>query len=63
MVQSERQWGRAYPRSAYADFVRYMHAGGVACVLCDILYTEPSVYGRTDDENFAGSCADYVKVV
>lgn len=61
-AQKEKRWGWPWPRSAYGDIVRYMHAGGAQSVLFDILFTEPSVYGPEDDNAFAAACADYGKV-
>ncbi|MFA6938010.1 MAG: adenylate/guanylate cyclase domain-containing protein [Treponema sp.] len=56
-------WGWPWPRSAYGDIVRYMNKGNAESVLFDILFTEPSVYGNKDDENFAEACSEYGNVV
>ncbi|QTQ13381.1 adenylate/guanylate cyclase domain-containing protein [Treponema parvum] len=62
-AQKEKGWGWPWPRSAYGDIVRYMTLGDAACVLLDVLYTEPSVYGIADDENFAIACRENGRVV
>lgn len=59
----EMGWGWPWPRRAYADIVRYFDAAGAASVAFDMLFTEPSVYGAEDDENFANASHDYGRVV
>lgn len=42
-----------WPRSAYAKIIDYLSEGEASSVAFDVLFTEPSVYGREDDEKFA----------
>jgi class 3 adenylate cyclase len=43
-ARRERGWGWPWPRTAYAELVDYMNAGGAKSVAFDMLFTEPSVY-------------------
>ncbi|MDR1443742.1 MAG: CHASE2 domain-containing protein [Treponema sp.] len=43
-AQRERGWGWPWPRKAYAELVDYMNTGGAKSVAFDMLFTEPSVY-------------------
>ncbi len=52
-AQKEMGWSWPWPRSAYGDIVRYFTHAGAASVCFDMLYTEDSVYGKDDDEDFA----------
>lgn len=52
-------WGWPWPRSAYGDIVRYFNAAGASCVAFDMLYTEPSLYGAEDDEDFAAANREF----
>ncbi|MDR3249108.1 MAG: adenylate/guanylate cyclase domain-containing protein, partial [Treponema sp.] len=43
-AQRERGWGWPGPRKAYAELVDYMNIAGAKSVAFDMLFTEPSVY-------------------
>lgn len=43
-------WGWPWPREAYGKMIDFITAGNAKSVAFDILYTEPSVYGPSDDE-------------
>ncbi|MDR1857917.1 MAG: adenylate/guanylate cyclase domain-containing protein [Treponema sp.] len=43
-AQRERGWGWPWPRKAYGELVEYMGLSGANSVAFDILYSEPSVY-------------------
>ncbi len=59
----ERGWSWPWARAAYGDIVRFFESAGAASVSFDVLYTEPSVYGASDDDAFAAACASYGRVV
>ena len=44
-----------WPRSAYAKIIDYLSEGNADSIAFDVLFTEPSVYGKEDDESFAVS--------
>ena len=46
-------WGWPWPREAYGRMIDFITAGNANSVAFDILYTEPSVYGQSDDDAFA----------
>ena len=46
-AQRERGWGWPWPRKAYADFLDYMNLGEVRSVVFDVIFSEPSVYRNT----------------
>lgn len=56
-------WSWPWPRSAYGDIVNYLNIGNASCVVFDVLYTEPSIYGTEDDNSFANACEAYGKVI
>lgn len=62
-AQEERGWSWPWPREAYGMIAEYLKAGGAKSLTFDVLFTEPSVYGDSDDEAFARDCADYGNVV
>ncbi|MCQ2585283.1 MAG: adenylate/guanylate cyclase domain-containing protein [Treponema sp.] len=45
-------WSVPWPREAWGKIYSYMDLGGAASVTYDILFSEPSIYGKEDDENF-----------
>ncbi len=59
----ELGWSWPWPRSAYGDIVRFFDLGNAYSVTFDVLYTEPSIYGVEDDENFAQASKDFGGVV
>ena len=46
-------WGWPWPREAYGKMIDFITAGNARSVAFDIIYTEPSVYGESDDEALA----------
>lgn len=62
-AQQEFGWSWPWPRSAYGDIVSFFNLGGAASVTFDVLFTEPSLYGDKDDQDFATACSDYGRVV
>lgn len=46
-------WGWPWPREAYGKMIDFITAGNAKSVAFDILYTEPSVYGPSDDQALA----------
>ncbi|HBG36497.1 MAG TPA: hypothetical protein DDW88_05475, partial [Treponema sp.] len=59
----EKGWNWPWPREAYGDIVRYFSLANAASLTFDVLFTEPSLYGNADDENFAQACRENGKVV
>jgi len=47
-----------WPREIYGAMVDYFFQGGARSISFDVLFTEPSFYGVTDDEMFGYSIAD-----
>lgn len=61
---SEYGWSWPWPRDAYGKIARYLDEGGALSCTYDILFTEDSVLGSQDDEDFArGLSTDYTKTV
>jgi adenylate cyclase len=63
--QSSLDWGASqnglswpWPREVYTLLLSFMHRAGAKVTAFDILYSEPSLYGVTDDEKFAKSVAN-----
>jgi adenylate cyclase len=53
---AERGWGWPWPRKAYAEFVEYMTLAGAKSVAFDVLFSEPSVYRNSrQDEIIDGA--------
>ena len=46
-------WGWPWPREAYGRMIDFISAGNAKSVAFDILYTEPSIYGQSDDDALA----------
>ena len=46
-------WGWPWPREAYAKMIDFITAGNAKSVAFDISYTEPSIYGSSDDQALA----------
>lgn len=62
-AKENKGWGWPWPRSAYGDIVRFMNAGNAHSVMFDIMFTEPSIYGDSDDQYFGDSCKEYGRAV
>lgn len=59
----EQGVGWPWPRELYVPLLDFCRRGGAAAVIFDLLFTEPSVYGRDDDHRFAGAVAGAGNVV
>ncbi len=62
-AQQEKGWNWPWPRAAYADIVRFMERADAAAIVFDMLYTEPSVYGSSDDAAFAEASRSFGRTV
>ena len=68
--QNSLEWGQKenglswpWPRELYAAVADFCRRGGAKALVLDVLYTEPSVYGVSDDEGFGKAVAEYGRVV
>ncbi|RMG41918.1 MAG: CHASE2 domain-containing protein, partial [Candidatus Dadabacteria bacterium] len=52
-----------FPRALYVPVIKFLERAGARAVAFDILYTEPSVYGADDDNEFARASAAKIPVV
>ncbi|MDR0665144.1 MAG: adenylate/guanylate cyclase domain-containing protein [Helicobacteraceae bacterium] len=62
-ANKERGWSWPWPRKAYAQIVDYMNVGGAKAIAFDVLFSEPSAYGKEDDAAFAASSERFGGVV
>jgi adenylate cyclase len=49
-AQKEQGWGWPWPREVYGAISAFCEQGGARVLALDMLFTEPSVYGVSDDE-------------
>jgi len=49
-AQRENDWGWPWPREVYSAISAFLSRGGARVLSLDMLFTEPSVYGVTDDQ-------------
>ncbi len=49
-AQRENDWGWPWPREVYGAITSFCKRGGARVLSLDLLFTEPSVYGVSDDE-------------
>lgn len=59
----ERGWQWPWPREAYSELVDFFSQCGTKSIAFDMLFTEPSSYGKADDKRFAAACAESGKVI
>ena len=52
-AQKEMGWGWPWPREAYGVMLDYFTRASASSVAFDMIYSEPSIYGKQDDEVFA----------
>lgn len=52
-AKEEKGWGWPWPREAYGHIIDFMSAGNASAVSFDIIFSEPSLYGKEDDASFA----------
>ena len=62
-ASSEMNWSWPWPRSAYADIVNFFNLANAKSVTFDVIFSEPSIYGKEDDTKFATACKDFGKVI
>ena len=55
--------GWPWPRELYSAVADFCRRGGAKALVMDVLFTEPSTYGESDDQRFADSVRSYGKVV
>ncbi|KQC14493.1 MAG: hypothetical protein APR63_14130 [Desulfuromonas sp. SDB] len=48
-----------WPREVSAEVIEYLEAGGARAVVFDVLYSEPSVYGESDDQSFSRAAEEF----
>lgn len=56
-------WGWPWPRSAYGELVEFLNEGNAATCTFDIIFSDPSLYGDGDDENFGRICSGFGRTV
>ena len=62
-AKEELNWSWPWPRESYAKIVDYFTRANANSVAFDMIYSEPSIYGKEDDEKFAQSSKNFGKVV
>lgn len=62
-ASEQMNWSWPWPRSAYGDIVNFFNLANSKAVTFDVIFSEDSIYGKEDDENFAKACKDFGKVV
>lgn len=50
--RKENQWSWPWPREVLGAVLDFCKRGGAKAVAFDVMYTEPSVYGVSDDQSF-----------
>lgn len=56
-------WAWPWPREAYAKMTDYFNRAGAASFAFDMIYSEPSVYGASDDEKFSLAAKEFGRVI
>jgi len=59
----EKGWAWPWPREAYSQIIDFLSLGNAKCIVFDILFTEPSIYGIEDDEAFSLACSQNGRIV
>ncbi|MCL2759385.1 MAG: CHASE2 domain-containing protein, partial [Treponema sp.] len=54
-AEQERNWGWPWPRQAYAEIVDYMNLSGAKSVAFDIIFSEPSIYRNSRQDEIIDS--------
>ncbi|MDR1863092.1 MAG: adenylate/guanylate cyclase domain-containing protein [Treponema sp.] len=57
----ERGWGWPWPRKAYAEFTEYMRLGGAKSVAFDVLFSEPSVYRNSRQDEIINTAVENLR--
>lgn len=55
-------WSWPWPREVYGAILRHCKRQGAKAVALDVVFTEPSVYGRGDDRTLGEAIADHGRV-
>ncbi|MFH1279274.1 MAG: adenylate/guanylate cyclase domain-containing protein [Candidatus Eisenbacteria bacterium] len=61
--RDQNGWSWPWPREVYGPIIDFCRRGGARTIAFDVLYTEPSLYGVSDDEALgaaAGRGADFI---
>ncbi len=53
--RKENQWSWPWPREVLGAVLDFCKRGGAKAVAFDVMYTEPSVYGVSDDQTFGSA--------
>jgi adenylate cyclase len=62
-AQRENDWPWPWPREVYSAISAFCKRGGAKVLVLDMLFTEPSVYGVTDDQTMGQSLRDDIPTV
>ena len=60
-AQQERGWGWPWPRQAYGEIVDYMNLGGAKSIAFDVIFSEPSVYRNTRQDEIISNAIKYLE--
>jgi adenylate cyclase len=58
---AERGWGWPWPRKAYAEFVEYMSLAGAKSVAFDVIFSEPSVYRNSRQDEIISKAVENLR--
>lgn len=62
-AQEVHGWSWPWPREAYAKLTKYFNRANASSLAFDMIYSEPSLYGKEDDKSFAKASSDFGKVI
>lgn len=62
-AKDEFGWSWPWPREAYADILDYFSRSNVSSFIFDMIYSENSLYGKSDDEKFSESSRKFGKAI
>lgn len=62
-ARKENHWPWPWPREAYAPLLKFCARSGAKLVVFDVLFTEPSFYGITDDDALGAAIHDGVPFI
>jgi len=60
-AQLERGWGWPWPRQAYAEIIDYMNLSGAKAIAFDVLFSEPSVYRNSRQDEIIDNAVNSLK--
>jgi class 3 adenylate cyclase/CHASE2 domain-containing sensor protein len=60
-AQRERGWPWPWPRKAYAEFVDYMSLAGAKSVAFDVIFSEPSVYRNSRQDEIISKAVENLR--